>query len=240
MSFSCYVTPFLSSYENAPNFIKFNYIKCTEVSLLRRAAAGAEGAGREALLRADELAVLELAVAVAAREADFDTHRIRGASPLEDGVVEDDLPVRLADLLVVLLRRADLDASREAAVLEGRLRTGREISAAAMAGGVSVALIVVAVKMALPAIAELTEASLPDDIENHIIGIIESVPGIMNAHDLKTRRTGPDIVIDVHVLVDAMMSVAEAHDITEDVENALRQEYGYSTQVSIHVEPYKS
>lgn len=105
---------------------------------------------------------------------------------------------------------------------------------------ISIILIVVAVKMALPAIAELTEASLPDDIENHIIGIIESVPGIMNAHDLKTRRTGPDIVIDVHVLVDAMMSVAEAHDITEDVENALRQEYGDSTQVSIHVEPYKS
>ena len=105
---------------------------------------------------------------------------------------------------------------------------------------ISIILIVVAVKMALPAIAELTEASLPDDVENRIIGIIESVPGIMNAHDLKTRRTGPDIVIDVHVLVDAMMSVAEAHDITEDVENALRQEYGDSTQVSIHVEPYKS
>ena len=105
---------------------------------------------------------------------------------------------------------------------------------------ISIILIVVAVKMAVPAIAELTEASLPDDVENRIIGIIESVPGIMNAHDLQTRRTGPDIVIDVHVLVDAMMSVAEAHDITEDVENALRQEYGDSTQVSIHVEPYKS
>lgn len=103
---------------------------------------------------------------------------------------------------------------------------------------ISIILIVVAVKMAIPAIAELTEASLPEDVEARITEIIESVPGIHNAHNLQTRRTGPDIVIDVHVLVDAAMSVAEAHAITENVEEALRREYGDSTQVSIHVEPY--
>ncbi len=104
---------------------------------------------------------------------------------------------------------------------------------------ISIILIVVAVRMSLPAIAELTEASLPDDVESRITDIIQSVPEVQDVHNLKTRRTGPDIVIDVHFRVDAQMSVADAHAITEKVEDALRNEYGSSTQVSIHVEPYK-
>ena len=103
---------------------------------------------------------------------------------------------------------------------------------------ISIVLIVVAVKMAIPAVAELTEASLPEETEKHITEILEAVPGIRDAHNLQTRRTGPAIVIDVHVLVDAQMSVAEAHELTEKAEEALRSEYGGATQISIHVEPY--
>lgn len=104
---------------------------------------------------------------------------------------------------------------------------------------ISIILIVVAVRMAMPAIAELTEASLPDDVESRITDIIRSVPEVHDVHNLKTRRTGPDIVIDVHFRVDAQMSVAYAHEITEKVEEALRKEFGEATQVSIHVEPNK-
>lgn len=102
---------------------------------------------------------------------------------------------------------------------------------------ISLVLIYVSVKIALPAVQELTEASLPDEIENHIIQIIESVPGADNAHALKTRRTGPSIVIDVHVVVDPEMTVIKAHDITTRIETAIRSEYGEGTQVTIHIEP---
>lgn len=102
---------------------------------------------------------------------------------------------------------------------------------------ISVVIIVVAVKMALPAINELTEASLPEDIENQILGIIRSVPGIENVHDLRTRRSGPEIIIDVHIVVDPEMSVAAAHDITTKAESAVRSQFGEGTQLSIHVEP---
>ena len=102
---------------------------------------------------------------------------------------------------------------------------------------ISVVIIVVAVKMALPAINELTEASLPEDIENQIVDIIRSVPGIENVHDLRTRRSGPEIIIDVHIVVDPEMSVAAAHDITTKAESAVRSQFGEGTQLSIHVEP---
>ena len=102
---------------------------------------------------------------------------------------------------------------------------------------ISIVIIVVAVQMAVPAINELTEASLPDNVENKITDIIREVSGVENVHDLRTRRSGPDIIIDVHIVVNPEMSVAAAHDITIEAETAVRKEFGEGTQLSIHVEP---
>ena len=102
---------------------------------------------------------------------------------------------------------------------------------------ISVVIIVVAVKMSLPAIRQLTDASLPDDVEDRIVGIIESVSGVGNVHELKTRRNGPDHIIAAHLVVNPQMSVKEAHDIATEAEFRLKKEFGSKTQVSLHVEP---
>ena len=102
---------------------------------------------------------------------------------------------------------------------------------------ISIAIIVVAVKMALPSLAELLETSLPEDIEQEIIRIASSVKGVNDIHDLKTRRNGISFIIDAHIVVNPEMSIVEAHDISTDVEEALRMKYGQETQLSIHVEP---
>lgn len=102
---------------------------------------------------------------------------------------------------------------------------------------ISIVIVIVSVKMALPALNELTEASLPDDIENKIVRTIESVGGVENVHNLKTRRIGHSISIDTHIVVNPDMSVADAHAITELIECAIRSEYGEGTHLSIHVEP---
>lgn len=102
---------------------------------------------------------------------------------------------------------------------------------------ISVVILVVAVKMALPALGELTDASLSDDVEADIARRIQSVPGVDDVHALKTRRTGPDIIVDAHIVVNPNMTVAEAHHIATQAENAVKDEYGVGTQLSIHVEP---
>lgn len=102
---------------------------------------------------------------------------------------------------------------------------------------ISIVIIVVAVKMALPALNELTEASLPDEMEGRIQSLIQNVPGVRDVHDMRTRRSGPDIIIDVHIVVDPEMTVAAAHAITAEAEDAIRAEFGAGTQISIHVEP---
>lgn len=102
---------------------------------------------------------------------------------------------------------------------------------------ISIAIIVVAVKMSLPSLAELLETSLPEEIEKNIISIANSVQGVENIHELKTRRNGISYIIDAHIVVDPHISVTEAHNIATDVENALKEKYGNETQINIHIEP---
>lgn len=103
--------------------------------------------------------------------------------------------------------------------------------------GISIAIIVVAVKMALPSLEELLEASLPEYIENDILSAASSVKGVVDIHELKTRRNGVSFIIDAHVVVDPDMTVVQAHDIATEVEKTLRGMYGPETQISIHIEP---
>lgn len=102
---------------------------------------------------------------------------------------------------------------------------------------ISVAIIVVAVKMAMPSLAELLETSLPEEIENEIIATASSVKGVNDIHELKTRRNGISFIIDAHIAVDPKISIVDAHDIATEVEEALQSRYGQETQINIHIEP---
>lgn len=102
---------------------------------------------------------------------------------------------------------------------------------------ISVAIIVIAVRLALPSLAELLETSLPEDIEQEIVAIASAVKGVNDVHELKTRRNGISFIIDAHIAVNPDISIVEAHDIATDVEDVLRSRYGQETQINIHVEP---
>lgn len=103
--------------------------------------------------------------------------------------------------------------------------------------GISIAIIVVAVRMAIPTLSELLEASLPEEIENEIVQTAMSVKGVTDIHNLQTRRNGISFIIDAHIVVNPQISIVEAHDIATNVEDAIRAKFGNETQLSIHVEP---
>ena len=102
---------------------------------------------------------------------------------------------------------------------------------------ISIAILVVAVKMARPSLKELMDASLPEDVEKEIVALAMSVDGVRNVHELKTRRNGISIIIEAHMVVDPNITVEKAHDIVTAVEDVLRRRYGDGTQISIHIEP---
>lgn len=55
-------------------------------------------------------------------------------------------------------------------------------------------------------------------------------------HDLKTRRHGNQVFAELHLSVDGSLSVKEAHDLTDHLEEELKEEQP-NVNLTIHVEP---
>ena len=104
---------------------------------------------------------------------------------------------------------------------------------------VSVLVVKVAIRLTVPAINDLLEKSLPEEIENEILDTIGSVDKVQDPHHLQTRRIGNDYAIEAHIRVDGRMAVNEAHEIMSRVERKLREKYGQGTHITLHVEPVK-
>lgn len=104
---------------------------------------------------------------------------------------------------------------------------------------VGLMLVRVAYKMLRASVDELTESSLPEEEEQEISAIINSVAGISEPHNLRTRRIGNRVAIEVHIRMDGDVPLTQAHDLATDVERKLKERFGQSTHVSIHMEPIK-
>lgn len=102
---------------------------------------------------------------------------------------------------------------------------------------ISVFIFYVAVTMALPSLSELLESSLPKDVEDEMCRVIASVEGVENVHCMKTRKSGPIIIVEAHIVVKPQLSIVHAHDIATESERQLRKKYGSSMHVNLHVEP---
>ena len=87
---------------------------------------------------------------------------------------------------------------------------------------------------------ELLERSLPEDVEEEILRVVAANPEVREPHNLRTRRIGASIAVEVHVRVDGTMSVCRSHELTEDIERRLRARFGEGTMIAIHVEPLKA
>lgn len=107
----------------------------------------------------------------------------------------------------------------------------------AAAALVSILILRVAFRIILPAVNDLLEKSLPEDMRNEICMIISSVEHVQEPHGLRTRRLGNNIAIEIHIKIDRLMTVQKSHDVTLVVEDKLKQKFGDDTHVVIHVDP---
>ncbi|HOT02715.1 MAG TPA: cation diffusion facilitator family transporter [Methanolinea sp.] len=103
--------------------------------------------------------------------------------------------------------------------------------------GVAVVIIRAAYDLTRRSVADLIDTSLPDHDEGRIREIIcEHASEYAGFHGLKTRRSGPEIFIDFHLVMPGNISVELSHDLADHLENYLNVEFPRS-QVTIHVEP---
>ena len=105
---------------------------------------------------------------------------------------------------------------------------------------VAAMILKVAIDLLRKGFDELVEGALPSDVEEEIIRIVTEDAAISHPHNLRTRRIGSSIAIEVHIRVDGDMSVRESHSLTESIERRLRERFGESTMIAIHVEPIKT
>lgn len=104
---------------------------------------------------------------------------------------------------------------------------------------VSVFIVRASLGLIKQAVDELTDASLPEATENEIMEIAGQEEGVQEIHNLRTRRIGNSIAIDMHVRMLGSTTLFDAHQRATNIEHRLKDRFGTGTYVNVHLEPIK-
>ncbi len=103
---------------------------------------------------------------------------------------------------------------------------------------VAAMLFVMSLKLLIPALFQLSDAGATKEMYSKIQQIASSIPGVYDAHAIRSRQIGQGYFIDLHIEVDPMMNVLDAHEISERVENEIIRDSPNIMDVVVHIEPY--
>jgi len=102
--------------------------------------------------------------------------------------------------------------------------------------GVSALVVWVSVRLGRRTLDALIDKA-PQGMEQRIIAAVEGVEGVRNCHNVRMRYSGPILFIDLHILVDGAQSLAQAHLLTETIEEVIRGLVP-NADVTVHPEPF--
>jgi len=91
-------------------------------------------------------------------------------------------------------------------------------------------------QIARPAVNMLMDRELPDEDREAIFNMALGNPAVLGLHELKTRLSGRDTFIQMHIEVDDKMSVRDAHFISDEVEGVIGEKYP-DAEIIIHIDP---
>ena len=131
------------------------------------------------------------------------------------------------------------DALSSVAVLIGYvlLRFGFDHGDQLAAIAVGLMVVFVGIRVIADSLMELAEGAVDPETADHIKSVISANPAIRQWHELRTRRVGREVFLDVHILVDPDLNVAAAHEISERLERALDEEISRPVNITVHIEP---
>jgi len=114
--------------------------------------------------------------------------------------------------------------------------TGEEIFDPLFALGLAAYMGWIAYGLVRTAAADIMDTALPEDELNMIYDILIAHPEARGFHRLRTRRSGADRHVDMHLLVDSHLTVEASHHIAETIEHEIETRLPGATVV-IHLEP---
>ena len=100
---------------------------------------------------------------------------------------------------------------------------------------VGVIVVYISVSLGIRTVQALLDVA-PSGIERKIISAVEVLPGVTDCHKVRVRYSGPQPFVDIHVLVDGNQTLKEAHNLTEEIEGAIRRLIP-NADVTVHPEP---
>lgn len=98
-------------------------------------------------------------------------------------------------------------------------------------------ILINAYKIAHPAIDELMDASVDEVFIYTVKKLACSVEGVRDTEKTFVRKTGSSFLVDIHIIVDGTLSVADGHKIAHAVKDTIMATEARVKDVLVHVEP---
>ncbi|MFY8110538.1 MAG: cation diffusion facilitator family transporter [Flavobacterium sp.] len=92
-------------------------------------------------------------------------------------------------------------------------------------------------KIFRPALSEIMDEHLYDELVEEIRVVSLTVPGVIDTEKCFIRKAGMQYHVDLHARVEGTITVREGHDIAHDLKDTLRAQIPSLGHVLIHVEP---
>jgi len=102
---------------------------------------------------------------------------------------------------------------------------------------VGVMILIVAARIFFQGLDELSEHAASPEVVQKIRRTLASSRDIKGFHELRSRKIGGDVYLDVHILVDPDLTVQQGHDISHRIEDEIRAELKQPVNILVHIEP---
>ncbi len=104
---------------------------------------------------------------------------------------------------------------------------------------VCILIMMVGIRIFLTTAGELMDATIDKRIRGRIEKEALSVEGVKRVGDLRARRSGLDIFVDLKIEVDSKLTVEEGHAIAAQVKKRILGKVEQVAEVLVHVNPYQ-
>ncbi|MCZ6526889.1 MAG: cation diffusion facilitator family transporter [Gammaproteobacteria bacterium] len=102
--------------------------------------------------------------------------------------------------------------------------------------GIAAYIVYSAWQIASHSLNQLMDRELPDVDRHRIMKIAMQHPAVKSLHELRTRASGKDVFIQLHLVMDGAIALLKAHTIADEVERELREAFP-NADVIIHEDP---
>jgi divalent metal cation (Fe/Co/Zn/Cd) transporter len=102
--------------------------------------------------------------------------------------------------------------------------------------GIAAYILWSAIQIARESFSVLMDEELPMNVSQHMLELACSVPGVLGAHDLRTRISGNHWFVQLHLELPGELTLSVAHSISDQAADAIHKAYPRA-EVLVHADP---